>query len=164
MSSNSRNDPKAPKALQWKRPCMAIRALLCKQEHGLKKKQCDAGKNTQICMYIKYDVHNAQQDKNTTARFTSPHTASALHTALDTCWTHTPMTPLPPSPECRVFPQPPVWAPDVQFYELPMFPVPERSAGADPDLIDATPRPHTGAKGHPNLDTIEQDVITGSMQ
>lgn len=119
-------------------------------------------KNTQTCN--KYDVHNTQLDKKTAARFTATHAASALHTAVDTCWTHTPMTPLPPSPERRVFPQPPVCAPDVQFYELPSFPVPERSAGADPDLINATPRPDTDAKGHPNLDTIEQDVITGSVE
>lgn len=61
------------------------------------------------------------------------------------------MIPLPPSPESRAFPQLPVSAPGGRSYGLPTFPGPERSAGADPDLTNATRRPGTDAKGHPDL-------------
>lgn len=63
-------------------------------------------------------------------------------------------------PESRVSPQPPVWAPDVRSYVFPTFPGPERSAGADPDPTNATPRPHTDARGHPDLAAGHKSTYT----
>lgn len=162
MNSNWKNELKALSALEWKRTCMVIRAVVYSgwtstpQTRAGSKTSVMAGKIQFSARMSEHTQHTARQEDDCSVNI---HTHTA-HSPLNTyCYghtycTHTRMIPLPPSPECRVFPQPPVWAPGVQSYALPIFPGPGRSTGADPDPINATPRPGTDAGGHPDLDTI----------
>lgn len=61
-----------------------------------------------------------------------------------------------PSPESRVSPQPPEWAPGGRSYALPFFPGPERSTGAGPSQSSATRPPGTESGGRLDLHTEEQ--------
>lgn len=160
---------KALSALQGNRTCMAIRAVvysgwICPTaagstvQTGARSKNSVMDEKIHLCaLTSEHTRHHSKTRRWLLSKYPERH-SSTTHTALDTqstamdthC-TQTHMTPLPPSPESRVSPQPPVWAPGVRFYALPTFPVPERSAGADPDPTNATPIPGTDAGGRPDL-------------
>lgn len=161
---------KALSALQGNRTCMAISAVVysgwtCPTAAG-STVQTRAGSKNSV-MGEKTDLgaltsghtrHHSKTRRWLLSKYPelhSPTTHTALDTqstAMDTYCTQTHMTLLPPSPESRVSPQPPVWAPGVRSYVPPTFPGPERSAGADPDPTNATPRPGTDAGGRPDLE------------
>lgn len=65
-----------------------------------------------------------------------------------------------PSPESRVSPRPPEWAPGVRSYAPPFFPGPERSTEAGPSHSNATRRPGTDWGGCPDLHAVEQRLYS----